>query len=76
MGITSMRPFLSADDASRSIFLALRVAGHHVERVLGLDELQQPVALGLNDLLLLVLERLGGDAQPRLDRLGEQRGRG
>ena len=40
-------------------------------RVRGLDELQQPVALGLDDLLLLLLQQLGGDAHPALDGLGE-----
>ena len=71
MGITSMRPFFSAAAALRSICLALLVARHRVEGVRRLDELEQPVALGLDDLLLLLLEQLRGDAHAALDGLGE-----
>ncbi len=51
--------------------LRLGVAGHHVEVEVGLDELQQAVGLGLDELLLLLGELLEREADAVLDGVGE-----
>ena len=51
----------------------LGVPGHHVERVVGLDELQQAVGLGLDQLLLPLGEPLEGEAAAVLEHVGEDR---
>ena len=53
--------------------LGLVVPGHEVERVVGLDELEEPVRLGLDELLLLVRQRLEREPALVLEHVGEDR---
>jgi len=71
MGITSIRPFFSAEEALRSMDLPWTVARHRVQVVRRLDELQQAVALRLDDLALLLLQQRGVTVTAPLDGLGE-----